>query len=235
MPLFSNYHKILGTGFLTRNHNDQDVEDEIDIDGDDGFGTAQFHEGDVLDLDARPVSTTSARTQPTAGHSLHPGDVDGPCPEQENEDQPANVLRELIAQSRMRQEPVPREAVTLIPEMDKIDVAILMAKRKGDQDALLAALENKIKFLVCSEESSIIPSFINLLQETSAVVSQSSSPVSNASLCRICLEHYNEPTVSTGCWHTCCRECWLRCLGSTKLCPICKRITAAMDLRRVYL
>jgi len=147
------------------------------------------------------------------------GGVEVPCPEQENEeDEPANVLRELIAENRTRQEPTSRE-VTFIPEMDKVDVAILMAKRKGDREALLVALENKIRLL-----------------ENPVVTSQScSSPVSNPSLCRICLDPYNEPTVSTGCWHTCCRECWLRCLGSTKLCPICKRITAAMDLRRVYL
>ncbi|KAI0050563.1 hypothetical protein FA95DRAFT_1555490 [Auriscalpium vulgare] len=53
--------------------------------------------------------------------------------------------------------------------------------------------------------------------------------------CRICLDAYAEPTVSTGCWHTFCRNCWLQCLGSTGLCPICKRITAATELRRIYL
>ncbi|KAF9650302.1 hypothetical protein BDM02DRAFT_3154924 [Thelephora ganbajun] len=55
-----------------------------------------------------------------------------------------------------------------------------------------------------------------------------------APTCRICLDSYAEPTVSTQCWHTCCRRCWLRCLES-RLCPICKRITAASDLRRIYL
>lgn len=57
---------------------------------------------------------------------------------------------------------------------------------------------------------------------------------SAAPTCRICLDPYIEPTISTQCWHTCCRECWLRCLES-KLCPICKRITTASDLRRIYL
>ena len=60
-------------------------------------------------------------------------------------------------------------------------------------------------------------------------------PSSSSPVCRICLDPYEEPTVSTGCWHTCCRECWLRCLGTTKLCPICKRITVPGDLRRIYL
>ncbi|KAF8260629.1 hypothetical protein EI94DRAFT_886650 [Lactarius quietus] len=53
--------------------------------------------------------------------------------------------------------------------------------------------------------------------------------------CRICLEAYSEPTVSTGCWHACCSACWLRCLKATGLCPICKRITVAGELRRIYL
>lgn len=52
--------------------------------------------------------------------------------------------------------------------------------------------------------------------------------------CRICLDPYAEPTISTQCWHACCRKCWLRCLES-RLCPICKRITTASDLRRIYL
>ncbi|KAJ3797325.1 hypothetical protein GGU11DRAFT_816551 [Lentinula aff. detonsa] len=204
---------VRGTGFHTRNHSERDVEDEIDIDGDDAefFGSAQFHEADILDIDAPP--TTAARTQPTSGR-LQAGVVDDSCPEQETEeDQPAKVLRDLIADSKARQNSATQEVAT-IPEIDKADVAILMARSRGNQAALVTALENKIQLL-----------------EGPLAQSPSSSPP----LCRICIEPYSEPTVSTGCWHTCCRECWLRCLGSTKLCPICKRITAAMDLRRVYL
>ncbi|KAJ3719495.1 hypothetical protein FB446DRAFT_738347 [Lentinula raphanica] len=204
---------VRGTGFHTRNHAEADVEDEIDIDGDDAdiFGSAQFHETDILDADA-PV-TTAARTLPTSGRP-QVGGLDDSCPEQETEeDQPAKVLRELIADSKAPQTSVTQE-VAVISDIEKAEVAILMAKNRGNQAALVTALENKIKLL-----------------EGPQAQSASSSPL----LCRICIEPYNEPTVSTGCWHTCCRECWLRCLGSTKLCPICKRITAAMDLRRVYL
>jgi hypothetical protein len=53
--------------------------------------------------------------------------------------------------------------------------------------------------------------------------------------CRICLEPYVDPTCSVACWHVFCNDCWLRCLGSTKLCPICKHISSATSLRRVYL
>ncbi|KAJ3875060.1 hypothetical protein F5051DRAFT_415100 [Lentinula edodes] len=202
---------VRGTGFLTRNRNEQDVEDEIDIDGDDAeiFGSAQFHEGDILDVDVPP--TTAARTQPTSGR-FQTGGVDDTFSEG---DQPAKILRDLIADSKARQSSIPQE-VAVIPEIDKADVAILMAKSRGTQTALVVALENKIKLL-------------------EGPLANSPFPSSSIPLCRICIEPYNEPTVSTGCWHTCCRECWLRCLGSTKLCPICKRITAAMDLRRVYL
>ncbi|KAF9059383.1 hypothetical protein BDP27DRAFT_1238893 [Rhodocollybia butyracea] len=195
------FGNVRGTGFHSRNHNEHDVEDDIDIDGDDAeiFGTAQFDEGDILDVETIPVSTTSsARTLPTS------------VLEQDG-DQPAKVLRGLIAANKARH--ILMDA-TGISEMDQVDVAIIMAKKKGDRGALVTALENK-----------------NPVND-----SQSPTPSPNdPALCRICLDPYSEPTVSTGCWHTCCRECWLRCLGSTKLCPICKRITAAIDLRRVYL
>ncbi|KZV76056.1 hypothetical protein PENSPDRAFT_646600 [Peniophora sp. CONT] len=101
----------------------------------------------------------------------------------------------------------------LMEEAD-IEAAISSARRNGDDRALILALENKVKFLQTSP---------------------SSAAVTTNSSCRICLDAYVEPTVSTGCWHACCRECWLRCIGSNKLCPICKRITAASDLRRVFL
>ncbi|KAH7887520.1 hypothetical protein F5I97DRAFT_1935628 [Phlebopus sp. FC_14] len=88
---------------------------------------------------------------------------------------------------------------------DKLDLAILAARSRSDYLALITALEAKLK--------SIPP----------------------PPTCRICLSSYVDPTVSTGCWHTCCAMCWLQCLGSTKLCPMCQRITGANELRRVYL
>nr|GAT44374.1 predicted protein [Mycena chlorophos] len=96
-----------------------------------------------------------------------------------------------------------------LDDMDKLDLAILAAGSRGEQSqaSLVGLLQSKIKIL------------------------ESRTP----SLCRICIEPYTEPTVSTGCWHTCCRECWLRCLGTNKLCPMCKRITGAAELRRVFL
>ncbi|KAH9018065.1 hypothetical protein EDB85DRAFT_2013676 [Lactarius pseudohatsudake] len=85
------------------------------------------------------------------------------------------------------------------------------ARHGKDPQELISALESKVQRLA------------NAASEGSALG------------CRICLEAYSEPTVSTGCWHACCSACWLRCLKATGVCPICKRITVAGDLRRIYL
>ncbi|KAH7930641.1 hypothetical protein BV22DRAFT_999966 [Leucogyrophana mollusca] len=198
-----------GTGIHVRSENDQDVDDEVDVDGDDEamFGNAQFTEGDILgattdsheaeiDIEGEPIASGSGTHQ---------------------------TLRDLVAEGKIvgrgSSENVELEGVKAkmvevmgLGDMDKTDLAIVAARKQSDSAPLILALENKIKQLESMRVSS-----------------------STSSLCRICLDPYTEPTVSTGCWHTCCRECWLRCLGSTKLCPICKRITAAADLRRVYL
>lgn len=188
---------IRGTGFHTRRE-EPDVDEEIDVDGDDEFGDVQFTEGDIL-APLRPDEEI---------------DLDG---------EGDQTLRDLVAEGKAvkRQSP-PQDGLEVVKakmdevmgigECDKLDRAIQTAKKMQDPKALVAALENKLKQLESLRVSS-----------------------STSLLCRICLDPYTEPTVSTGCWHTCCRECWLRCLGSTKLCPICKRITAATDLRRVYL
>jgi len=96
-------------------------------------------------------------------------------------------------------------------EVVDLDLEIERARRGKDPQELILALESKVRRLA------------NAPSEGSALG------------CRICLEAYSEPTVSTGCWHACCSACWLRCLKATGVCPICKRITVAGDLRRVYL
>ncbi|KAJ7368664.1 hypothetical protein DFH08DRAFT_677456 [Mycena albidolilacea] len=193
---------VRGTGFATRDPNSLDVDDEIDIDGDDEFGEAQFTEGDIVGEFPPP-------------QHIHQSEEDMDVDIGGDDDE---TLRELVAQGKVikrekseqvEQADNPQLDTAAVDEADKIDLAILAAKNRGDKTSLLGLLQNKIK----------------ILESRSAATS----------LCRICIESYTDPTVSTGCWHTCCKECWLRCLGSTKLCPICKRITAATDLRRVYL
>ncbi|KAJ8086940.1 hypothetical protein PM082_005765 [Marasmius tenuissimus] len=201
---------VRGTGFHTRDRNAQDVDDEVDVDGDDAvvYGDAQFTEGDILPLPEH--------------NSRLPEEVEGVRDGVAEDQQPSDTtLRDLVAEGKILKKvsevddthlKARMDEIMGLGEADKMDLAILAARRKGNSSALIAALENKITQL----ESTRVASSTSLL-------------------CRICIDPYNEPTVSTGCWHTCCRDCWLRCLGSTKLCPICKRITAATDLRRVYL
>ncbi|KAK0444420.1 hypothetical protein EV421DRAFT_1800960 [Armillaria borealis] len=173
---------VRGTGFHMRNRNEQDIEEEIDIDGDDeAFGCPQFTEGDILGPAPAPEIEV---------------DVDI---ETEGDGAVAMTLRDLVAEGKVTKGKekthegldvvkAKMDEVMGVGEADRMDRAVLSAKQSGNRPALIKALEEKVKYLV-----------------------------------------------STGCWHTCCRECWLRCLGSTKLCPICKRITGATDLRRVYL
>ncbi|KAK0243151.1 hypothetical protein EDD85DRAFT_318370 [Armillaria nabsnona] len=195
---------VRGTGFHTRNRNEQDIEEEIDIDGDDdAFGCPQFTEGDILGPAPAPEVEVDIETE-----------GDGAV---------AMTLRDLVAEGKVTKGKekthegldvvkAKMDEVMGVGEADRMDRAVLSAKQSGNRPVLIKALEEKVKYLEATRVSS-----------------------STSLLCRICLDPYNEPTVSTGCWHTCCRECWLRCLGSTKLCPICKRITGATDLRRVYL
>lgn len=200
------------------------------MDGDDEavFGGAQFTEGDVLGL-ASEVNIENGDED---------GDIDIGGDEDENREQ-HKTLRDLVAEGKVvtRQKvgegveavKAKMEEVMGLGDADRMDIAINSARRQGNRTALISALENKVKQLV-SPPLSTRHLLTNIVEQESMRVSSSTSL-----LCRICLDPYTEPTVSTGCWHTCCRECWLRCLGSTQLCPICKRITAAADLRRVYL
>jgi len=53
--------------------------------------------------------------------------------------------------------------------------------------------------------------------------------------CSLCLDHFQYPVVSVGCWHVSCELCWCRTLAAKRLCPHCNRITAPEDLRRIYM
>ncbi|KAH8118702.1 hypothetical protein DFH11DRAFT_1568777 [Phellopilus nigrolimitatus] len=197
----NNVSGLRGTGVHIRDQTQLDVEEEVDVDGDDEFGTAQFTEKDVMDPSFIPNALAG----------------DG-----EDDDDRGKSLRNLVAEGKVvaRRTITPNldgvraeiEQVMGVGDTDRMNQAIITARNSGNTSKLVSALEDKIEQLEAMRVSS-----------------------STSLLCRICLDPYNEPTVSTGCWHTCCRECWLRCLGSTKLCPICKRITAATDLRRVYM
>ncbi|KAI0776220.1 hypothetical protein BD413DRAFT_527332 [Trametes elegans] len=212
-----------GTGFYIPNRDTQDVDEDIDIDGEDDavFGAPQFTEQDVLGPSAPPDGDDAASDRGTDADVNVDGEGASGAGESsrgtERDFKKGKMLQDLVAEGkvvRARVEEAKRtmEEIMGVSDTEQVDLAVELARRGGDQAALVKALESKVKLLESTKVSS-----------------------STSLLCRICLDPYSEPTVSTGCWHTCCRECWLRCLGSTKLCPICKRITGAADLRRVYL
>lgn len=152
--------------------------------------------------------------------------------EDNGKDGAQQTLRDLVAASNMGKSGSERQRG--IDEhlgmsgSEEVESAVAFARQRGNSALLVAALESKIKYLV--HFCYVVFKICSSKQQQSARAMSSPSVQ-----CRICLDPYAEPTLSTGCWHTCCRECWLRCLGSTKLCPICKRITCATDLRRIYL
>ncbi|KAH9947159.1 hypothetical protein B0H21DRAFT_692425 [Amylocystis lapponica] len=220
-----------GTGFDVRNRMLQDVEDDIDVDGEDEvlFGAPQFTENDILALSNEsdppqsvPSNTTPSDADPIGGEGLQSDEYHHRGQDEtraENKSLNAVVADGKIVRRRAEgTESVKRtvDEVMGVCEAEQVERAVQKARREGDSVGLISALENQVNLMVSSSRD---------------LVSSHASSL----LCRICLDPYTEPTVSTGCWHTCCRECWLRCLGSTKMCPICKRITAAADLRRVYL
>jgi hypothetical protein len=127
---------VSGTGFHSRNQQEQDVEDEIDVDGDDEvvFGVAQFTEGDIIG---------TATPQPAGMEDT--AELD------ENE---AQALRDLVAIGKKQlpnhhtQEALSAKSMVMFQESDRLDLAIVNAREKGDRDALLVALDNKVKQLV---------------------------------------------------------------------------------------
>ncbi|KZP00165.1 hypothetical protein CALVIDRAFT_533816 [Calocera viscosa TUFC12733] len=196
-----------GTGFDVLNHSQPDVEDELDIDGDDTavFGTAQFGENDIVGNEA------AGEGDDTENESV--------ISESGERRVRRRTLRDLVADGKaVRARPpedgkVQEEEVISVGEAEELDCAVATAKDSGNSAAVVQALEAKVKQL-----------------ESVRVMTPGSS-----SYCRICLDPYEEPLVSSQCWHVHCKECWMRSLGVSKLCPQCKCITLVGSLRRVYL
>lgn len=75
-----------------------------------------------------------------------------------------------------------------------------------------------------------------IIESLKAKIREYESFIKNRPKCLICLcPEFEQPVVSISCWHVYCEKCWLATLGAKKLCPQCSMITAASDLRRIYL
>ena len=130
-----------GTGFHTRNEDEQDIDEDIDVDGDDAeiFGAPQFNEGDIV-----PVQPPQADADENVEIDIEGDDL--------NSDH--RTLRDLIADGKVVQRSAVENAkaemeqVMGVGDADRIDLAILAAKRKGDKKALIVALQEKVDLLV---------------------------------------------------------------------------------------
>jgi hypothetical protein len=118
------------------------VDDEVDVDGDDQFGDAQFTEGDILPVGA---------SQPAV-------DEDIEVEIKDDEAQRAHkTLRALVAEGKVVRRTSDdgiagvkekMEEVMGVADTEKMDLAILGARKLGDKSSLITALENKVKQLV---------------------------------------------------------------------------------------
>lgn len=136
---------------MTRDRRAQDVDDEVDIEGDDQetFGEAQFTEGDILPVDNPQVVVEEDVEVEIEGDS------------EDEASRELKTLRDLVAEGKV----VPRntsddvkakmEEVLGVGEADQMERAVLAAKKRGDKAALVAALENKVKQLVSSDNDNL--------------------------------------------------------------------------------
>ena len=128
-----------------RSAQDEDVDDELDVDGEEGFGEPQFTEGDIL-----PVTHLG----PTVDQDVEV-EIEGDIEDEAQREQ--KTLRDLVAEGKVvrdishtRLDPArtEMEEVIDVADTDKIDFAILAARRRGDKSSLITALEAKVKQLV---------------------------------------------------------------------------------------
>ncbi|CAE6520275.1 unnamed protein product [Rhizoctonia solani] len=210
-----------GTGYDIRDRNIPDVDEDLDVDGDEDtvlFGESQFFESDII----------AGNEDNSDSRQMTPADADEPS---------TRLLRELVAARKMvmTQRDVDiegEEEDERVSVGSSADASITWPPASaGDaKDAQIEVLLAQVKQLESALEHAKSQPAV-LPKGRSSEGTNDAAPT----VCRICLDPFIEPVVSTGCWHLFCRECWLRSLGSTKYCPICKRITSTSNLRKVYM
>ena len=131
-------------GFHVRNRNDADVDDEVDVDGDDEavFGDAQFTEGDILPLNTDPRHIEDGREL-------------GVDPEGDDILTGNESLRDLVAKGKLPKRSERSEATRQCSvNDDATDLAVAAARRSGNTSSLVNALESKIRLLVIRKSPS---------------------------------------------------------------------------------
>lgn len=141
----TNVNGLRGSGFHIRDRNQPDVEEDVDVDGDDEavFGGAQFTERDVLNPSFEADGMNIGEDAVV--------DID--------DDEPGGrkTLRDLVAEGKVitrmsatnlngvRTE---MEEIMGVGDADRMDQAIVAARESSSPKKLIAALEDKIKQLV---------------------------------------------------------------------------------------
>lgn len=128
------YPYLLGAGFNIRNRTQEDVDDEVDIDGDDEavFGTAQFTERDIMRIDAVRMEEEESGDEDV--------DIGGPGERQRS-------TSSMQAQEQATN--TPEDGILIdVTEPNEVDLLITAARRGGHIQSLVTALERKIQQLV---------------------------------------------------------------------------------------
>jgi hypothetical protein len=134
---------------------DQDVEEEIDIDGDDdeAFGVAQFTERDVV-----PLNNVGQATEADMDVDVDVDvDVDGDD-EDEGRPQDPTIASRTALRPQRESLPTPDSRGSSEEDIDaraleQANAAVDIARRSGNRAALLKALEGKIQMLVSPRSS----------------------------------------------------------------------------------
>lgn len=123
------------------------MDEEVDVDGEDQFGDAQFTERDILPVDAlQPASAVEEEVEVEIEN-------DGEDEAQRSQ----KSLRALVAEGKLvrrtsdnRISDIKAKMEQVVREVDteKMDLAILEARKRGNKSSLITALENKVKQLV---------------------------------------------------------------------------------------
>lgn len=134
------------------------MDDEIDVDGEDEvlFGAPQFTEQDVL----APPELIEAEAQMEVEEDVEVDVDDGIGTSEETsggaphrDPKKRKTLRDLVVEGKVVRQQVENakrtmDEVTRVKDTEEIDLDIELARRGGDQAALIRALESKVQLLV---------------------------------------------------------------------------------------
>ncbi|KAF9327562.1 hypothetical protein BG006_009156 [Podila minutissima] len=234
--LFEGGMGALGSGSGSGSRSVQtDIDDDLNVEDDEEeeYGGAQFTERDIVMDDGDDPDADELREIVMASSSavqrkrllkkgmkakkrvrpdrdvdiMDEGDDPGDVDEEEV-DEDAEIDLEGDGQEEEEEEEEEEEDEEE-DEEENVDAQLGAAFASGDTRLVIDALRAKIKHLESANRN--VPS------------------------CLICLDPYTVPLTSIVCWHVHCEACWMKTLGSKKLCPQCQKITLPKDLRRIYL